>query len=94
MSAAHHGFRPADRSARLRLVCDAYGLDPAGREELLTILDGGIATGGEWVRAKVEAGHPGFVAMWESIGGQERFDRRRDWWSTARARFHRALVDV
>lgn len=90
-SASANGFLPADRAARVRRAADAYGLDRAGRTELLTILDDRIARGGEWLRAKAEAGHPGFLAMWASIGGQERFDRRRRWWAATRPRFVAAL---
>lgn len=90
------GFVPAERPAQLRSVCDAYetaggSLGASGRGELLSVLDDSIARSGQWVRAKVEAGHPGFVEMWNHIGGQETFDRRRRWWSGARADFAAAL---
>ena len=39
----------------------------------------------------VEAGEPGFMRMWEEIGGMERFDRRRRWWADAQASFQAAL---
>jgi hypothetical protein len=51
------------------------------------VLDGQIAAGGEFVRRRVEAGDPGFVAMWHEMGGAERFDRRRRWWADNRQRF-------
>ncbi len=92
------GFLPADRPGRVRVACDAYDdaaavvLGTAGRAELLTILDRSIAHGGEWVRSKVEAGHPGFVEMWEQIGGQATFDRRRAWWAESRPAFAAALA--
>jgi len=91
------GFESCNRPAKVRMVCDAYDeaggtLGPEGRGELLAILDDGIARSGEWVRSKVEAGHPGFIAMWEQIGGQETFDRRRLWWSDARPAFAAALA--
>ena len=96
-SARRLGFEPSDRPAKVRLVCDAYEgaggtLGADGRSELLVILDDSIARGGEWVRSKVEAGHPGFVEMWEQIGGQETFDRRRRWWGDARPEFASALA--
>lgn len=90
-SAARLGWTPADRAARLRLVCDEYGLDGPARTRLVDCLDEAIARGGEFVRRRVEAGEPAFIEMWESMGGQERFDRRRRWWSTARTEFERAL---
>jgi hypothetical protein len=59
---------PGDRIARTRLVLDAYPLDPvAVTEALLDRLDWGLAM----VRARAEAGEPGFVAMWEA-GAYER----------------------
>ena len=86
------GWATADRPARLRLVTDSYGLDGAGRSEVLVCLDESIARGGEFVRRHVEAGEPGFVEMWNSMGGMERFDRRRRWWAVARPTFVTALA--
>jgi hypothetical protein len=90
-NAARQGWAPADRPSRLRLVCDTYGLDGADRLELLAALDDAIARGGEFVARHVTAGEPGFVAMWERMGGMERFDRRRGWWAGSRAAFAEAL---
>jgi hypothetical protein len=47
--------------------------------------------GGEFVRRRVEAGDPNFVKMWNDLGGEERFHRRRRWWDGAREGFARAL---
>lgn len=96
-SASQLGFDRSDRPEKVRLVCDAYEgaggtLGARGRDELLVILDDSIARGGEWVPSKVEAGHPGFIEMWEQIGGQETFDRRRRWWADARPDFASALA--
>lgn len=91
ISAARLGWHPSDRPARLRLVCDTYGLDHAGRTEVLEFLDRSIARGGTFVQQRAEAGEPGFVQMWADIGGMERFDRRRRWWATARSTFETAL---
>ncbi len=85
------GWVPADRPARLRSIAETYGLDGAGRSELLICLDESIARGGEFVRRHVEAGEPGFVEMWNAMGGMERFDRRRRWWAQARPTFVVAL---
>lgn len=90
-SASRLGWSTADRPARLRLVCDEYGLDSADRALLLDRLDESIARGGEFVRRRVEAGEAAFIEMWESMGGQERFDRRRRWWTTARVDVAEAL---
>jgi hypothetical protein len=73
------------------VVADTYGLDGPGRDLLLTILSNSIARGGEFVRRRVEAGDPNFAAMWNDIGGMERFDRRRAWWATNRRSFVSAL---
>ena len=89
--AARLGWMRADRPSRLRLVCDEYGLDVLGRARLLACLDESIARGGEFVRRRVEAGEAAFIEMWESMGGQERLDRRRRWWADARVDFEAAL---
>jgi hypothetical protein len=91
VNAPKQGWAPADRPARLRLVADEYGLDAASRGELLRCLDESIARGGEFVKRHVDAGEPGFVEMWNAMGGRERFDRRRSWWATARPAFDSAL---
>lgn len=90
-SRVRFGWLPADLPARLRLVADEYGLDADGRRELLVTLDGSMASGGEFVRRRMEAGDPNFIAMWESMGGMARFDRRRAWWADQRAQFATAL---
>ncbi len=59
---------------------------------MLACLDESIARGGEFVLRHVVAGEPGFVEMWESIGATARFDRRREWWTSARDDFASALV--
>ena len=91
VSSTNLGWLPSDRPGRLRLVCDAYGLDSGGRSEVLRCLGESIDRGGEFVRRRAEAGEPGFVRMWAEIGGMERFDRRRRWWAMARASFEAAL---
>ncbi len=92
LSAARLGWLPADRPCRLRLAADSYGLDRAGRRELLSVLSGSVARGGEFVARRVEAGDPGFVQMWEEMGGMERFDRRRAWWAAHQPDFESALA--
>lgn len=91
VSAARLGWDESDRPGRLRLVCDAYGLDAPGRSEVLSSLDEAIARGGQFLRRQLKAGHPGFVKMWAEIGGMDRFDRRRQWWDEIRRRFEAAL---
>lgn len=91
INAARLGWHDADRPARLRRVADSYGLTDDGRVELLEVLDDSMERGGEFVRRRVDAGDPNFIAMWNDMGGAERFDRRRRWWHEHRARFTRAL---
>lgn len=91
VNASRLGWGSEDRPARLRSVADAYGLDPTGRGELLVVLDESMARGGEFVRRRVAAGDPNFIAMWNDMGGAERFDRRRRWWEAERPRFAAAL---
>jgi hypothetical protein len=90
-NATRNGWVPSDRPGRLRLVADSYGLDLDERREVVELLSESFARGGEFVRRRVEAGEPGFVEMWNQMGGMERFDRRRRWWATARAEFEHAM---
>lgn len=92
LSAGRLGWGPVDQPARLRLVADTYGLDGAGRRELLEVLDDVIASGGQFVLRHVEAGDPNFIAMWDQMGGMERYDRRRRWWVSARPTFTAAMT--
>lgn len=91
VSAARLGWLAADRPRRLRLVADAYGLDRAGRAELLATLPDTIARSSEFNRRRVAAGDPNFVAMWNAVGGKLRFDRRHTWWTENRHQFAAAL---
>jgi hypothetical protein len=91
VNAARLGWQPADRSGRLRLVTDAYGLDGPGRRLVLEILADSMASGGEFVRRRIAAGDPNFIAMWNQMGGQERFDRRRRWFAEHHEELERAL---
>lgn len=91
INASRQGWEAGDRPARLRLVADAYGLDAAARREPVDILADSIARGGEFVRRRVDAGDPNFIAMWNAMGGMERFDRRRRWWTDRQDRFRTAL---
>jgi hypothetical protein len=78
---ARLGWRPTDRPARLRLVADAYGLDQKDRVELLGAVSDAMDRVEAAVRRSVEAGEPNSVAMWDRIGGAERYHRRRRWWT-------------
>lgn len=91
LSASRLGWQPADRARRLGLVADACDLNDAERAELLTILDDSMARGGEFVRRRVQAGDPNFIAMLTEMGGMERYERRRRWWADQRHAFAVAL---
>ena len=90
-NASRLGWGSNDKPMRLRVVCDAYGCDESGRADVLACLSDSIARGGEFVRRRVEAGEVAFIEMWNNMGGQERFDRRRQWWSDNHQNFADAL---
>lgn len=90
-NAARTGRAELDPSARLRVVADAYGLDARGRVDVLDILEAQFARGGDFVRRRVEAGEVPFIRMWEAMGGQAFYDRRRAWFTDNRARFAAAM---
>ena len=87
VSRANLGWEVTRLPHRLRLIVDTYGCSQGDRREIMASLDRGVADGGEFVRRHAEAGEPGFVEMWASIGGMARFDRRREWWRRHRADF-------
>lgn len=91
--AARNGPGRADPISGLRAVAAGHGLDRAERLELLDVLDARMANGGVFVKRRVDAGEQAFIEMWEAMGGQARYDRRRDWFSTMRPTFTAALVD-
>jgi len=88
--AAVWGWGWADPIRRLRLLADRYGLPP-GREELVRVIEESLARGGEFVRRRVERGERAFVEMWERMGGEARYDRRRDGFAQNRSRIVEAL---
>jgi Phosphotransferase enzyme family len=90
-SRVRFGWSDADLPGRLRLVADTYGIDADQRALLVELLTESIEAGGAFLLRQVEAGHPGFIEMWESSGGMGRFDRRRAWWSDAREQFEAAM---
>ena len=92
-NSARNGWGDIDRVRRLRVIVDAYGLDAARRAEVIECLDTTIGSGGEFVRHRVEAGDANFIAMWNAMGGAERFDRRRAWWAEQRNAFAAILAE-
>lgn len=89
---ARLGWQPADRPARLRLVADAYGLDPGGRAELVTAVNDAIERIEAAARGSVDAGDPNAVEMLHRAGGIEKYDRRRRWWTDHHDDFAAALL--
>lgn len=79
VTAARLGWTVADAPRRLRLVADAYGLAREDRTDLLHLLAVSIERGAAFVRRRVEAGEPAFVARWDAIGGEQRLIRRQRW---------------
>lgn len=86
--AVRFGRRPIDPFRRLRLVADGYGLPP-GRDAFIQVLSESIlaATGGGFVKRRVERGEPAFIEMWNEMGGGARYERRHEWFEQHRARF-------
>lgn len=89
--AARLGRGGLDPFNRLRIVADHYGL-PADRSAFVDVLTDAIDAGGDFVRRRVERGEAAFVAMWNEMGGQERYDRRIEWFRRNRQRFVDALA--
>ena len=81
------GRRVWDVAAMARLCAPIETAEDAARHDLLDALTTQIDQRGEFVRRRVEAGQPAFVAMWEATGGQARYDRRQAWFQAERAHF-------
>lgn len=89
--AARTGRGGLDPAARLAVVASAYGLDGAGRRELLGVLDEQFERSGEFVRRRMAKGEQAFIDMWHATGGADRYVRRRAWFAANRNRFTEAL---
>lgn len=76
----------ADRVARFAAYGDAFALTRAGRAAVLDAVHGFLDLALARIRAHVDAGHPGFTALW--AGGYEGANRRAQAWVAA----HRALL--
>ncbi len=77
------GLNPFER---LRAIADAYGLPP-DRSEFIRVIGERCEHGGAFVRRRVEAGDPAFIEMWNGMGGEERYERRKQWFESSRQRF-------
>jgi hypothetical protein len=92
VDAAKIGWEPSNHPARLRVVADAYGLDAAGRRQLLDVMPDAIERSISFVLHRVEAGDPNFTLMYEFLGGGDRYDRRRRYWVDHQPDFTAALL--
>jgi aminoglycoside phosphotransferase (APT) family kinase protein len=84
--AARTGRGGLDPFYRLRVVADAYGLPP-GRSELIDVVGEQLAVGGAFVQRRVDAEDEAFTAMWNAMGGNARYERRREWFERHRRQF-------
>ncbi len=80
VTAARRGWMPDDRSRRLRLVCDAYGLAHDDRHRVVEQIGASIAQATAFVRRRIEAGETAFATTLDELGGEDRFRRRDEWW--------------
>jgi hypothetical protein len=76
---------------RLGVLAVGYGLAPADREEFIDAILEAQRVGNDFVRRRVEAGEPGFVAMWEERGGAKWFDGVVAWMESRRGLWLDAL---
>jgi thiamine kinase-like enzyme len=88
---ARLGYSSGDLPTRLRVVADAYGLDQAGRTDLLATIDVAFARIEAAVRRSVDAGDASAKALWDRTGRGERFERRQRWWAAHHSEFAAAL---
>jgi len=68
-----------DVHERLKVFTRAYGLDRDERETFIPTLLAAVRQGQEWVREKVQAGEPSFVAMWQTFGMEKAFEADATW---------------
>ncbi len=85
------GCSNANRPARLRLVADSYGLDNAGRQELLSAIDEALDRIEHVARRSIADRDPAALAAVAQTGGIEKYDRRRRWWTAHQQHFATAL---
>jgi hypothetical protein len=87
--AARTGRVNLDPFVRLRATADAYGLEE--RRSLVDAIEANIDQGPAFLQRRLDRGEAAFVAMVEQMGGMERYDRRRDWFTANRERLISAL---
>jgi hypothetical protein len=88
--AARTGRGGLDPFVRLRVVADAYGLDP-GRSGLVDAVEGNVDSGVAFLQRRIDRGEKAFMDMVDQMGGLARYDRRREWFAANRGRFLEAV---
>jgi Phosphotransferase enzyme family len=81
-----------DHLGRLRLFADEYGLLTTDRPALVDAIVERQGLSRRFLRRHVGSGHPGFVEMWEAIGGQTRMDANDRWYEVNHEAMLRALT--
>jgi hypothetical protein len=76
---------------RLGLLAGGYGVKSAAGEDFADVLLAATRQGQDWVRSKVEAGEPSFVAMWNDFGMADRQSADRTWLTGNKARIAAAF---
>jgi hypothetical protein len=83
---------PRDATARrLGSLVAGYGLERADHEEFVDAIVEAQRVGNAFVRRRVEAREPGFVAMWNERGGAQWFDEVTAWMEGQRSFWLEAL---
>jgi hypothetical protein len=82
----------ADRAARLRSFCDAYGLDSAERTGLVAMIERRIRCALDTVQSWGEAGKPGWSQLWQETAHSDGALRDLAYIHEHRDAFNRALA--
>ncbi|MFI5916563.1 phosphotransferase [Dactylosporangium sp. NPDC051541] len=81
---------PTEVWRRLGVFARAYRLDPGDGDEFADVLLTATRQGQDWVRAKVAAGEPSFVEMWDRFGLRERYAADLAWIAAHRSKIAEA----
>ncbi len=82
-----------ERAARLRLLCDAYGLSDKERPQLVEFIERRIRCSFDTLKAWGEAGVPGWAHMWRAKTHGDRMLRDLAYVAEQRLAFSEALVE-
>ncbi|MFC8721967.1 hypothetical protein [Kitasatospora sp. NPDC057198] len=78
---------------RLALFADAYGLSPADRLALPSVLEQATGVCRAFVARRIAAGDAAFVDYFAQYGGWARWDRLQSWLAEQRPLLERRLRD-